>query len=551
MIILSSKFSDGEVFHPICIIIAMRIIASMENNGISPLLNFIFNYDVAMSKLLFAWVEAGDSVKLDKFLNGTNNQNFLDRTNAKGCTPLMKACSLGQGTVARVLLLHHADISLQDKFGNDAMMFACNGNLECIKVLLEFNGDVNVRDKFGGTALMLASMKGYRAIVQLLLESGADASFKDEKCRSAMTFAVGLGHTSCVLTLLSYGADINGRDTRGQTQLINAVNYGHSGCVSALCVSGADLNCQEMQYGATALIYACLDGEVTIVRTLLLHGAIVDVQDHAGRTALIVASSKGWDAAAHCLLLAGAAVNHQDHIGASALLYASRNGSLASAQLLVDNGAAVNQVDNSGKTALIFASAHGYASIVAYLLDHDANINSVDKTGYSSLMHAASQGQSAVVQLLLQRGAVDGAIDPCHRYNALMLACEGDHTECVRRLLQNSSNGASCVDILGRTALLIAVSHRGLTTVEALLECGTLSIDAQDSCFGLTALMMASGSDQVDMARLLLVHGADRSRQLVDSLGKSAFDYSKSTEMKAVFEEYCEDNSAPSHYILK
>ena len=48
-------------------------------------------------------------------------------------------------------------LSEKDNFGMTALMYACqNGHYETAKLLIKYGADVNIQDKFGNTALMIA-----------------------------------------------------------------------------------------------------------------------------------------------------------------------------------------------------------------------------------------------------------------------------------------------------------------------------------------------------------------------------------------------------------
>ena len=137
--------------------------------------------------------------------------------------------------------------------------------------------DVNARDDIGGTLLSRAISRlnfyrgEYELIVQVLLESGAD---------------------------------VNAKGVHGETPLIEAARYDDIKTVKRLLEAGADSNAL-VEYGkergvgefvppwgigATALIFACANGDEQMVELLLEHGANVNVtSERHGTTALNMA----------------------------------------------------------------------------------------------------------------------------------------------------------------------------------------------------------------------------------------------------------------------
>jgi len=91
----------------------------------------------------------------------------------EGNTVLMSQCITGSNLNIKELLENGADLSIQNNFGNTALMLASeNGHKEIVEVLLEKIKHENLllKNNKGETALMLASQKGHRKIVEVLLE---------------------------------------------------------------------------------------------------------------------------------------------------------------------------------------------------------------------------------------------------------------------------------------------------------------------------------------------------------------------------------------------
>lgn len=63
------------------------------------------------------------------------------------------------------------------------------GKIEIVQLLLDEGADVNVQGRYGDTALMIASYKGHKEIVQLLLEKGADKRIKNDRDKIAYEWA--------------------------------------------------------------------------------------------------------------------------------------------------------------------------------------------------------------------------------------------------------------------------------------------------------------------------------------------------------------------------
>jgi len=143
-----------------------------------------------------------------------------------GVTPLMRAISMSEYSLAKMLVEKGADINAVDKNSRSVLIYACDhqsrefvkllidngldlksaggrngfvygalfGNVEFIKFMLELGADVNSLDERGHTALMMTAMAGNTGAIKLLLEKGADVTIKDSEGKTAVDFAAGSGN---------------------------------------------------------------------------------------------------------------------------------------------------------------------------------------------------------------------------------------------------------------------------------------------------------------------------------------------------------------------
>ncbi|KAL1129977.1 hypothetical protein AAG570_012921 [Ranatra chinensis] len=133
----------------------------------------------------------------------------------------------------------------------------------------------------------------------------------------------------------------------------------------------------------------------------------------------------------------------------------------------------VNMTDVTGNTAMHYAVSHGNFDVVSILLDSKVcNINRPNAAGYTCIM---------LVSLAKVRSET--------------------HRQVVRRLFHMADVNIRAKQH-GQTALMLAVSHGRIDTVELLLESGA-DINIQDED-GSTALMCAAEHGHVDIVKLLL-----------------------------------------------
>ncbi|GAN02496.1 cyclin dependent kinase [Mucor ambiguus] len=107
------------------------------------------------------------------------------------------ACKLGNLELLKLLISKNASVDLADEDGETPLLFAIRSHfLEGVKVLiLQGHVDVNLAEKVNGwTPLMIASMEGFKGIVEALLEAKADKDVVDHNGWSASEHAVFRGY---------------------------------------------------------------------------------------------------------------------------------------------------------------------------------------------------------------------------------------------------------------------------------------------------------------------------------------------------------------------
>ncbi|MGH6983948.1 MAG: ankyrin repeat domain-containing protein [Stellaceae bacterium] len=117
-------------------------------------------------------------------LNGgasPNERDDLDRTG------LIYAAILDNQMMARILLMHDADISLRDKLGNTALHWAAErGSTDVMTLLLDSHASVDAVNNQGVTPLMLAVSNNRANAVKMLLAAHADPHKQDYTGRDAI-----------------------------------------------------------------------------------------------------------------------------------------------------------------------------------------------------------------------------------------------------------------------------------------------------------------------------------------------------------------------------
>src|SRR5579862_3794639 len=135
--------------------------------------------------------------------------------------------------------------------------------------LIHEGADVNAANEYGVTPLSLACTNGSAAMVEKLLTAGAKPS------EPALMTCSWTGNPETVKLLLTHGADANAKEpNRGQSALMWAVDQKHLDAARTLIEHGADVNVHSKN-GFTPLLFAAKQGDIETVRMLLKAGAKV------------------------------------------------------------------------------------------------------------------------------------------------------------------------------------------------------------------------------------------------------------------------------------
>lgn len=163
-----------------------------------------------------------------------------------------------------------------------------------------------------------------------------------------------------------------------------AVKKNHIPLIQKLVTKGFTTDCRECSAsgGETTLHLAAWQGQESVVRLLLDHGAEVDAQNKHGRTALHLATLRAHEGVVRLLLERGADVNLRDLSGrATLILWAMKDS----------------------KFWNITAERNG--SVFLLLLEYGARIDAKEKNhnGWSALREAVGRGQKDIIKLLMER----------------------------------------------------------------------------------------------------------------------------------------------------
>jgi serine/threonine protein kinase/autonomous glycyl radical cofactor GrcA len=186
----------------------------------------------------------------------------------------------------------------------------------------------------------------------------------------------------------------------------------------------------------TALLNACIVGDLKEVKLLLERGVDVNAEGGYYGNALQTASRSGYIEVVKLLLEKGADVKAEGGFWGDALQTASGSGHIEVVKLLLEKGADVKAEGGYYGNALQAASVSGRIEVVKLLLEKGADVKAEGGQYGNALQAASVSGRIEVVKLLLEKGA-DVKAEGGQYGNALQAASKSGHAEIVELLKQH------------------------------------------------------------------------------------------------------------------
>ncbi|KAJ7325307.1 hypothetical protein JRQ81_018327 [Phrynocephalus forsythii] len=159
--------------------------------------------------------------------------------------------------------------------------------------------------------------------------------------------------------------------------------------------------------GFTALMVASQKGFARLAKTLVEHGADVNMKNSSGKDSLMIACFAGHLDIAQYLRSQGASWKSRDLGGCTAMHWAVDGGHCDVIEWMIQDGCEVDAKDAGLEwTPLMrLCALTGKIDVATLIIDAGADVNIRDKDGKTPLMVAALNNQEELVALLLERGA--------------------------------------------------------------------------------------------------------------------------------------------------
>ncbi len=282
------------------------------------------------------------------------------------------------------------------------------------------------------------------------------------------------------------------------------------GCCLALLAGAGMAAGQVGSLAGASVADAAMQKDALRVRTLLARKADVNAALGDGTTALHWAVYHHDADLVTVLLAAGADVKAKTRLGAlTPVMMAARAGDAAVlAMLLAAKGDAVTANAN-GTTPLMFAAGAGTPEAVSMLIARGADVNAADATnGQTPLMFAAAQGRADAVKVLLAKKA-----DPNAATKVSPIVSMGERYKAKTggkgsREITSEGGRSDITAMGGLTALMFAAREGHIAVVRELVG-GGANVNAVSGADDMSALTMAIVNGRLDIAMLLLDHGAN------------------------------------------
>ena len=186
---------------------------------------------------------------------------------------------------------------------------ARDGNSKTVATLLAFGADKDALDAEGNSPLFLAARHGHALVTSTMLGSGAVYSAWGSSNHTAFEEAASRGYVEVLgafILHVSFGPSVAQVDSA----LAVAVIEGHAGAVDVLAAAGGDVDQEDSDGdGRCHLAWTISTGDWDVMRTLIRHGACVNVEyDGAGTLLTFACTSQrnGFWEAIDILLRCGA-----------------------------------------------------------------------------------------------------------------------------------------------------------------------------------------------------------------------------------------------------
>uniref|UniRef100_A0A182U0F1 Ion transport domain-containing protein n=1 Tax=Anopheles melas TaxID=34690 RepID=A0A182U0F1_9DIPT len=415
-------------------------------------------------------------------------------------------------------------------------------NLEFIEKIAKQMKDINwnCQDGNGTTVLDQCVQKGDLAAIKKLIKLGVDIASQTSDGTSALHRACSLGHTDIAKLLVKQQVPLTSLSGTDRLPLHYAIQYQEHELLPVLCCDDIDINSDRHRLVRRAIEYGNLEALKYLVDTRQATLTFVDQQQN---TVLHLCATYGRLAMLRYLLDDQSAtfdgeeslLNRRNGASKTVLHIAVQQRHTAMVALLLERGVDASPTDDTGRTAYEWAVQGSSLRIAKVFAKHQRTLRSSGAIASHPLTIAIEQRNVRMLKFLLRNGCSFTSESLCLikavytrslelvRYivelckPALQYRDPYDSTplhvaiaiECneIAAYLIESGADINAISKFGDTPLHVAARHGNIVAARMLIL-KYAAVDERNAS-GLTALMQAMYSRQLDIMKLLIGAGAN------------------------------------------
>jgi ankyrin repeat protein len=292
------------------------------------------------------FIQAAECGNLEQVENCLSQEVEVNAIDNDGLTALMWAAENGHLSVVQYLIEHRAEVNAKTNYGWTALMWAAeSGHLAVVQYLVEQRAEVNATTNSGLTALMEAAFKGHLSVVLYLIEHGAEVNATTNSGSTALMEAAEKGCLSVVSYLIEHRAEVDAKNIDGLTALMWATRNGHKeiAALLELCnqpgfeeLRGAgqeemanffELPFNELKAPKQLIfLWSIILNKHEVFARLLSQGISTNTRDKHGMTALMYAVIAGNKSMVQILVNNDAQIHRENEWGQNAIQVAANSG---------------------------------------------------------------------------------------------------------------------------------------------------------------------------------------------------------------------------------
>ena len=255
---------------------------------------------------------------------------------------------------------------------------------------------------------------------------------------------------------------------------------------------------------------------------------LVHQKNASGETPLYKAVEKGSLRHVRLMLDRGADLEARNELGNTALWLACAKKYPCIIKELLDAGADFDAVNLKGNPPIYATCQVGPLKIAEMLMTMGANAEIVNVNGDTLVLIATRNGQAEILELLLRYVRKDFANHVAHidGFNAVFASVEANRVCCIDVLYRygmdyNQRTAKDNAILAGATPLHLAAYYNRVEAATKLLEIG-VDVDpvSGDDNLGLTPLQIATIQGNLEIVKLLVGAGANKSKALMFASGE-------------------------------